>query len=311
MHTMGSPIARALLLQYGPGRAFVAQCGNGRQEMVEKGLARKVAGENHMRIRTKIAVCLMALAMYGLAPRWTGRSAHAGYLYAAVSASNDAQIRAEIRKGLQGQKFKAVTVSVHNGTAVLSGEVGLYAYKLDAIRKAHKVPGVKGLMDNIAVGGPDLPDQVLQQKLLNKIEVDRVGYGQVFSAISVEVQNGVVTLGGHARGPVTKQSALALTQYMPGVKDVIDRIQVDPVSQFDDGIRLAVYNAIYNYAPLMEYADVPSRPIRISVQNQNVTLYGVVDNEMDKELIGIRANLVPNVFHVTNNLVVASQKKEK
>jgi osmotically-inducible protein OsmY len=193
---------------------------------------------------------------------------------------------------------------------VLSGVVDLYAYKLEAMKKAHKVPGVRMVLDNIAVGGPNMPDRELQQKLLSKIEVDREGYGQVFSAISVSVENGVVTLGGHARGPVTKESALALAQYMPGVKDVVDRIQVDPVNPLDDGIRLAEYNAIYNYAPLMQYAVVPSRPIRISVQNQNVTLYGIVDNEMDKDIIGIRANLVPHVFHVTNDLVVASQTTE-
>lgn len=235
---------------------------------------------------------------------------YAQAVYASSNAANSTNIREGVVKQLRGKKFKEITVVVHGNTVVLSGVVDLYAYKLEAMKKAHKVPGVRMVLDNIAVGGPNMPDRELQQKLLSKIEVDREGYGQVFSAISVSVENGVVTLGGHARGPVTKESALALAQYMPGVKDVVDRIQVDPVNPLDDGIRLAEYNAIYNYAPLMQYAVVPSRPIRISVQNQNVTLYGIVDNEMDKDIIGIRANLVPHVFHVTNDLVVASQTTE-
>jgi osmotically-inducible protein OsmY len=50
----------------------------------------------------------------------------------------------------------------------------------------------------------------------------------------------------------------------------------------------------------------PAKPIRISVQNGHVTLYGVVDSEMDKDVAGIRANTVPGIFKVTNDLKVAS-----
>ena len=46
--------------------------------------------------------------------------------------------------------------------------------------------------------------------------------------------------------------------------------------------------------------------IHIIVNNGNVTLTGVVDNNMDKNLAYIRANQVPGVFSVTNNLVVAN-----
>ncbi len=41
------------------------------------------------------------------------------------------------------------------------------------------------------------------------------------------------------------------------------------------------------------------------MKNGNVTLEGVVDNETDKNIAGLRANGVPNVFSVKNNLVVA------
>jgi hyperosmotically inducible protein len=40
------------------------------------------------------------------------------------------------------------------------------------------------------------------------------------------------------------------------------------------------------------------------VKNGHVTLEGVVANQGDKNLINIRANGVPNVFSVTNNLQV-------
>src|SRR6267154_916456 len=45
------------------------------------------------------------------------------------------------------------------------------------------------------------------------------------------------------------------------------------------------------------------------VEGDNVTLEGVVDNETDKNLANLRANGVPNVFSVKNNLVVAGNGK--
>lgn len=227
------------------------------------------------------------------------------------SSGQDAQLKSEVQKELRGKNFKGVTVHVSQGVVTLSGQVNLYAYKVDALKKARKVKGADHVRDNIAVGGPTIPDNVLGQKLNDKIQVDRIGFGQVFDAVSVAVQNGIVTLGGHAKGPVTEQSAVSLTEYTPGVKGVINHIQIDPVSPMDDGIRLAAFRTIYGYAPLRIYAIVPSRPIRISVQNGNLTLYGVVNNEMDKQLVYMRAMQIPNVFHVTNNLMVANQPNEK
>jgi osmotically-inducible protein OsmY len=49
----------------------------------------------------------------------------------------------------------------------------------------------------------------------------------------------------------------------------------------------------------------PAKPIRITVVNGNVVLSGVVDNKMDKDVAGIRANSVPGVFKVVNDLQVA------
>jgi osmotically-inducible protein OsmY len=226
-------------------------------------------------------------------------------------SAQDRQLKNEVRKQLHGKNFKDITIRVSHGLVTLSGQVNLYAYKVQAVAKALKARGVDHVRDNIAVGGPTIPDNVLGQKLNDKIQVDRIGFGQAFDAISVAVQNGVVTLGGHAKGPVTEQSAVALAQYMPGVKGVVNKIQIDPVSPYDDEIRLAAFRAIYGYPPLQQYAIVPSRPIRISVQNGNLTLYGVVDNQMDKELVYMRVMQLPNIFHVTNDLIVANQPNEK
>jgi osmotically-inducible protein OsmY len=137
-----------------------------------------------------------------------------------------------------------------------------------------------------------------------------VGYGNTFNAISLSVQGGVVTLGGHARTNVDKDSALALVSTQPGVKDVIEEIDVDPVSMMDDQIRMAVARAVYGYPSLNRYAIDPAKTIRISVQNGHVELYGIVDTKAEKDVAFVRANGVAGVFGVKNYLQVSNQSSE-
>ena len=114
-----------------------------------------------------------------------------------------------------------------------------------------------------------------RQKLQKAITYDMVGYGTTpFDAISVQVQNGVATLSGHAYGPVDASDAVAIVANTKGVRDVIDNIQVDPVSPNDDRIRRAVFRAVYSYPLLNQYLIDPAKPIRIQVANGHVTLYG-------------------------------------
>jgi hyperosmotically inducible protein len=72
----------------------------------------------------------------------------------------------------------------------------------------------------------------------------------------------------------------------------------------DDGVRKAVYRAIYGSSDLSRYAFQAVPSIHIIVKNGNVTLEGAVANEMDKSVATLRANTVSGVFSVINNLHV-------
>jgi hyperosmotically inducible periplasmic protein len=85
---------------------------------------------------------------------------------------------------------------------------------------------------------------------------------------------------------------------------VINKIDVLPPSPMDDQSRLALFRAIYGYPALEKYSLGVQKPIRIIVKNGHASLEGVVDNDADKNLAGIRANGVPGIFSVTNNLQV-------
>ncbi len=223
----------------------------------------------------------------------------------------DQQIQQDVTKVLQSKdKWKGVTASTDDSIATLQGTVKLLVDKLDAAKKVDKVEHVAGVRNHIEVEG-NVPDQQLQQQLADKLRYDRLGYGIVFNALGLNVQNGVVTVTGDVRDYPARDSALSLIATTPGVKDLIDNINVLPVSPMDDDIRLRVARAIYGQPSMTKYANDPQAPIRIVVNNGRVTLYGVVDSPMDKQIAETQAKSVPNVFSVDSKLVVAGQNMVK
>lgn len=233
----------------------------------------------------------------------------------AQSGPYDAQIQADVMKALDSKRFKDVRASVQNGIVKLTGTVDLYSAKKEADDRAHHRKNVRSVENQIQVAGPTVDDTTLRDKLSEKLAYDRAGYGTTaFNAFTISVEKGVVMLGGTAYGPSDKDSAISLVENYPGVKDVIDNIEVAPLSPTDDGIRLAVARAIYGFPTLNKYAIDPAKPIRITVVSGVVTLSGVVDSEADKDAANIRTNTVPGVFKVINGLQVsggATEKQEK
>ncbi len=229
-----------------------------------------------------------------------------------VAQGDSSAEQAALTKALNKKQLSGVQGTVQGNVAVLKGSVDVFDAKEEAGKRARRVKGIKSVDNEIEVAGPQVPDAELQQKLLKAIEYDRVGYGTTaFNAISVNVQNGDVTLGGHAYGPVDADSAVAVASNTKGVRDVVNDIQVDPTSPFDDRIRLQAFRTIYGFPSLNKYAVDPGKPIRISVVNGNLTLYGVVDTQSDKDVAALRANSVPGVFKVVNNLQVAGKSEGK
>jgi hyperosmotically inducible protein len=130
-------------------------------------------------------------------------------------------------------------------------------------------------------------------------------YFGVFDNLTYKVDGYNVTLGGAVTNPTLKSDAERSVKHIEGVEKVDNRIEVLPVSPMDDGLRRQLYRAIYGYPSLQRYALPPIKPIRILVKNGHVALEGVVDNQSDKNVAGLRANGVPGVFSVKNNLLVA------
>ena len=130
----------------------------------------------------------------------------------------------------------------------------------------------------------------------------------VFDNLEYKVEGSKVTLLGQVARPSIKSDAESAVKHLEGVTQVDNQIEVLPLSPNDDRIRRATYRAIYDYHALDRYAMGVLPSIRIVVKNGNITLEGVVDNDTDKNVAGLRANTVPGAFSVTNNLRVEGGK---
>jgi len=221
-----------------------------------------------------------------------------------TSARYDSDIQSGVTQQLaKKQEFRNLQATTEDGIVTLSGKVDLYQQKLDAAKKVRKLDKVQGVRNLVAVSS-SAPDAEVEARLERKLHYDRIGYDNLFNFVDVTVKDGVATLNGETYNDLGRDSALALANSMPGVKDVVDNIKVSPVSGFDDRIRISALRAIYRDPVLGRYASDPAKPIRIVVDNGKLSLYGTVATAMDKQIAGMRANQVFGVFSVQNNLEV-------
>ncbi len=128
-------------------------------------------------------------------------------------------------------------------------------------------------------------------------------YYTVFDFLAFRVEpGGTVRLLGQVVRPTLKSDAERRLKGIPGIEQVINDIEVLPTSPADDRIRLAVARNIYRTETLERYGFQSQPSIHIVVKNGRVTLEGVVDNESDKTVAGLKAREIGGVFEVKNNL---------
>jgi hyperosmotically inducible protein len=140
-------------------------------------------------------------------------------------------------------------------------------------------------------------------------ELVTLPFYSIFDTFSFRVEGSKVILSGEVTRPTLKTSAERVVARIEGVTAVENNIEVLPLSNFDNRIRLGVLRAVYGHPVLNRYALQAIGPIHIIVKNGNVTLEGVVSREMEKNVAFIQANSVPGVFSVTNNLRVENPKQ--
>jgi hyperosmotically inducible periplasmic protein len=149
---------------------------------------------------------------------------------------------------------------------------------------------------------PQKAEERIQREVRHELLM--LPYLTTFDNLAYKVEGYNVTLVGQVTRPTLKSDAEGVVKRIEGVEKVDNQIEVLPVSPMDDGLRRRLYRAIYGYPTFTRYAMTVIKPIRIIVKSGHVTLEGVVDSEADRNTAGIRANSVPGIFSVQNNLQV-------
>ena len=166
--------------------------------------------------------------------------------------------------------------------------------------------------DDVFVQGeanqPQLAREIRHQLLM-------LPYYSIFDDLAFKLDGSEVTLEGACPPEPPwniKSDAENVVKRIPGVTKVTNNIRELPLSDMDWRVRRAEERAIYGDPQIGTRYGAQALPsIHIVVDNGHVTLEGVVDNQFDDTLIRTRANGVPNVFSVTDNLVVLNQGKKK
>ena len=254
--------------------------------------------------KTRFYIALLILALS--VPAFTfAQVAPAGN----AASAPDAKVLQNVEKMLADHpSFKDVRPVVEDSIVTLQGSVDSYHNKLRLHDKVKDVQGVEGVRNQVQVSTEAIPDDQLAKVLAGKLRYDRIGQGIVFNNLTLQVNDGHVTLGGNVLNYTDRDSALSIVENAKGVTDVTDNIQVAPVSMFDNELRIRLARAIYGSPVLQRYALDPQAPIRIVVQNGHVTLYGAVDNQLDRQVAYLQARSVPGVFSVDDKIAIPSDR---
>ena len=156
-----------------------------------------------------------------------------------------------------------------------------------------------------------IPQGALNARVIRQVrhELVTLPYYGVFDWLQFEVRrDNTVVLHGQVVRSTTKSDAEGRVKDIDGVSNVVNEIEVLPLSPQDDRLRRALYRKLYgNDSPLFRYAVQAIPSIHIIVSNGRATLKGVVANKGDAQLAYLRARGVPGLFDVKNELQLESE----
>ncbi|HUJ79634.1 MAG TPA: BON domain-containing protein [Nitrospiria bacterium] len=212
-----------------------------------------------------------------------------------------------------------ITMAYRNGDLTLEGEVETIAAKKRAMELAITVPGVDAIIDRLHVvpavraGDGAILDAVctalIQEPALANCAIRVRSKGRVRTiretdlkpagAIEVSVNDGVVLLDDRVTNLVQKRLAGVLAWWVPGSRDVVNGMEVDPPEEDRDDLVVEAVRIVLEKDPFIQ-AD----QIHVSARNDVVTLSGVVRTDTEKRMAEHDAWYVFGVDGVVNELDV-------
>jgi len=181
--------------------------------------------------------------------------------------------------------------------------IGVAAFAFSVTVNAATNSALGGAVNNAPVdvqSNAQLAKQVRHKLLM-------LPYYGVFDNLAYSIDGSKVTLHGQVVRPSTRTDAARSVAGIAGVSQVVNNIQVLPLSGFDDSIRVRTYRALARTGGLYRYFMGANPSLHIVVDRGNITLAGVVGSKMDKQLAYMTARQVSGAFSVTNDLKVEGE----
>jgi len=140
-------------------------------------------------------------------------------------------------------------------------------------------------------------------------QIRRYAFYSIFDNVLLEARDGRVVVSGEVMHPWRSKDIERIVLRISGVRSVENRLEVLPLSPFDDEIRYRVARAIYKDPGLQRYGIQANPPIHIVVRNGNVTLTGVVHTLLEKALAERAARFAATYFGLENKLLVETEMR--
>lgn len=230
-------------------------------------------------------------------------------MVSASFADHQAITPSQVEANIQNRLYRAhifkhgqVQVEVVNGTATLTGTVNSFGTKMDAQRAVVKAADGMRIENDLDVQ----TSNISTQQILARARQDIVTYYAytIFDGITLEAEGNALVVKGQVTQPYKKSDIGNILGHIQGVSELKNELQVLPLSNFDDHLRISIARAIYRDPYFVHYAVQALPPIHIIVDNGNVTLEGVVLTKMDKIKAEMAARMAAPSFTFTNNLRV-------
>ena len=219
----------------------------------------------------------------------------------AVSTRTDEEIQRDILEELKWDtrvRPNEVGVAVKDGVVTLTGWVDSYLKKMAAEEAAHRVRGVKAVVNDIEVRLPssaERTDEDLAKAALNALQWQA---GVPADKIDVTVSHGWVTLKGEVEYGYQKREAERAVERLSGVRGVINLIQVKPRLSPTD-LKQKIEQA------LVRNAELDASRITVEVQGSKVILHGTVRSYAEKKAAEEAAWAAPGVSEVENHITIS------
>jgi osmotically-inducible protein OsmY len=206
-----------------------------------------------------------------------------------------------------------------DGVVVLAAEVQSVAAKKLALERVASLDGVTGIVDRLHVTPATrmtdkeirvhVRDMLIDELSFKQLEI-REAEGDSFrllrgvptgahGSIDIEVQEGIVILNGSVPGLTSKRLAGVMAWWVPGVRDVVNGIAVDPPEDDGPDMIAEAVRVVLEKNPFIDAGQ-----IRVGVRNTVVRLTGLVPTQSERSAAERDAWCVFAVDNVINEIAV-------